>query len=112
MTSILESFDDELIERTQEALTQAGIPFKLSPISDGPLEGWKIEVDAGVAAEAISALNTVTQAIDAVRHPSGCNRCGATMALVEPESELDRNDPLYVEYKCPNCGDSLLLPSA
>lgn len=112
MTSILECFDDELIARTQEALTQAGIPFKLSPVSDGPLEGWKIEVDAGIAAEAISVLNIVTQAIDAVSHPSGCQRCGATMTFVEPESELDRNDPLFIEYKCPNCGTSLLIPTA
>ena len=112
MVSILECFDEELIHRTQEALTQAGLSFKISSVSDGPLEGWKIEVVPEIANEAISVLNILTQAIDAAKNPSACHRCGATMTFVEPESEVDRNDPLFIEYKCPNCGASLLLPTA
>jgi Zn finger protein HypA/HybF involved in hydrogenase expression len=104
MISILECFDSELVERTNEALAEAGIAFTLTAIEQEPLRGWNINVSEDVSAKGAAMVEAVAQTIESERSHMRCLNCGTGMIVVGPESEKDEGDPPFVEYRCPKCG--------
>jgi Zn finger protein HypA/HybF involved in hydrogenase expression len=105
MAHILECFDGELVDRAKAALNEARVGYTLTVVEQESLVGWQIDVSDADSTSGAAIIETVAQALESERSTMRCSQCGTGMISVGPVSEKEEEGPLFLEYRCPKCGN-------
>ncbi|MFT3781538.1 MAG: hypothetical protein QM790_05925 [Nibricoccus sp.] len=103
MRQILECFDAELLDRSKNALTKAGVQFSSTAVERDALSGWIIEVDTEKAGQGAAIVEKIAQQLESERSSMRCSQCGCGMVLVNDDSS-ESEESVVLEYRCPKCG--------